>query len=148
MNCGDQMRRSGSKRARIELRSDEGDIAALRDQIELWLGHEAVGLSSRMDVLFVVSELITNAVEHGSDGPVTVATTRVDDDTIRLEVVNDAPAGAVPAPDRWKLPEPLATRGRGLGIVAALTSAADVVHADGLVHVTVEVKIGEGTPLD
>ncbi|RPK62657.1 Serine-protein kinase RsbW [Streptomyces sp. ADI96-02] len=63
----------------------------------------------------VASELLTNAVQHASQGPISV-TVRLTDDRVRIEVCDASsvrPKAGLPGPDD--------EHGRGLFIVAALT---------------------------
>ena len=74
----------------------------------------------------VVTELVTNAVEHAAS-PAVVVVTR-DDGTLRLAVRDFDTA---PLPD-VRLPGPESARGRGLAMVAALSQAWGVCpHGDG-----------------
>ncbi|MFE9402348.1 ATP-binding protein [Streptomyces sp. NPDC006530] len=65
-------------------------------------------------VALVTSELLTNAVQHAGDGPISVAA-RLKDDTVRVEVSDSCPT--LPTPG---LSDEGDERGRGLFIVAAL----------------------------
>lgn len=70
------------------------------------------------DVVLMASELVTNAVLHGS-GEVGVALALADDH-VRVEVVDD---GESTFPSRAAAPGPDALEGRGLAIVDALSDA-------------------------
>jgi anti-sigma regulatory factor (Ser/Thr protein kinase) len=81
-----------------------------RRWIEPFLEHWAMGARTG-DVLLVVSELVTNAVEHGA-GPVHVRLEcRVG--CLRLEVSDEGPGRVIPRPL-----DPEALGGRGLLVVA------------------------------
>jgi anti-sigma regulatory factor (Ser/Thr protein kinase) len=70
------------------------------------------------DLLLVVSELVTNAVRHGSGAmEVRVA---VDGNQARVEVLDD---GGSAVPDMAVLPPPEATGGRGLHLVRCASRA-------------------------
>ncbi|GAA4785318.1 ATP-binding protein [Actinomycetospora chlora] len=74
----------------------------------------------------VVTELVTNAVEHAESASVVEVERRAH--TFRL-TVRDFDTGALPAAH---LPDPSAARGRGLAMVAAVASAWGVeAHRDG-----------------
>jgi anti-sigma regulatory factor (Ser/Thr protein kinase) len=74
------------------------------------------------DGVLVVSELVTNAVQHGS-GPVHVRI--VDGASVRIEVTDARPVERLEARD----PDPDDPRGRGLFLVEALADAWGVADA-------------------
>lgn len=88
---------------------------------------------SRADALLAVSELATNAVEHGA-GDTFVVEVRSMPDTVELTVESLVAAGFSPndhAP-RAKPPSPTsAPSGRGLAIVQALSDRFDTRIRDG-----------------
>ncbi|GGU32273.1 ATP-binding protein [Streptomyces violascens] len=71
-------------------------------------------------VALVTSELLTNAVQHAGQGPISVAAL-LKDDTVRVEVSDASPT--LPTPG---LPDEDDEHGRGLLIVAALAVRHDV----------------------
>ncbi|QQS25067.1 MAG: ATP-binding protein [Actinomycetota bacterium] len=73
----------------------------------------------------VVSELATNAVEHGQGDEVVVA---VAYDGGELSIAVTAEGDGVAEPAEWNLAGPDALVGRGLGIVKALASAVEVAR--------------------
>lgn len=79
-----------------------------------------VGSSVVETVALVTSELLTNAVQHAGDGPISVAA-RLKGDTVRVEVSDSSPA--LPT---LSLPTGDDEHGRGLFIVAALAVRHDV----------------------
>lgn len=121
------------------------------DALEMWLEADAAaagvarsiasdlarGLphSVRDDALLVTSELVANAVEHGSGDRVllrvrTMESENGSDREVRaLEVAVrneiDGPDHRLP-PEPWHMPGPAAARGRGLAIVANLTTRVRV----------------------
>lgn len=87
------------------------------------------------DVALVVSELVTNAIQHGTG---TTATVRcaVYEDTLELAVSSE---GSIDLPhSRREAPGPAAAGGRGLYMVAKIADSLTVVGADG--RVTVECR--------
>jgi anti-sigma regulatory factor (Ser/Thr protein kinase) len=98
---------------------DADAVRGIRNAIDEWLGERATEL--RDNVRLVVSELVTNAVQHTS-GAVRAIAVEVDD-AIRVEVFDQS---------TW-LPSPmLATEtdihGRGLAILETLSDSWGCVH--------------------
>ncbi|MFE9556376.1 ATP-binding protein [Streptomyces sp. NPDC006703] len=79
-----------------------------------------VGSSVVETVALVTSELLTNAVQHAGDGPISVAA-QLKDDTVRVEVSDSSPA--LPTPSLRTGDD---EHGRGLFIVGALAVRHDV----------------------
>lgn len=78
-------------------------------------------------VILAVSELVSNAVQHGPPTEIRVEVD-VEGDEIELRVRQRAEARAVPVPESWHLPDdPAQTSGRGLAIVAAVSDSVEVV---------------------
>jgi anti-sigma regulatory factor (Ser/Thr protein kinase) len=74
------------------------------------------------DVRLVVSELVGNGVRHaGTDLSVDL---RLDADTLRVEVTDEAPGRVAPDP-----PDPFAANGRGLGIVGGTSDRWGIAYA-------------------
>lgn len=91
-----------------------------------------VGASRIVDAAeIVVSELVANAVEHGTSDPVSVMARRLDG-VLLMIVGQKGNNSTVPEPSEWVMPDPASSRGRGLPIVAALTDWADVRTEDGV----------------
>jgi PAS domain-containing protein/anti-sigma regulatory factor (Ser/Thr protein kinase) len=77
-------------------------------------------------VEIAVSELVTNAVRHGSNGPVGISAQRCA--TRYSLAVHQAACGThIAEPHRWTMPSERSPSGRGLAIVKALTSAVELV---------------------
>jgi anti-sigma regulatory factor (Ser/Thr protein kinase) len=79
------------------------------------LGEWGLTGEAREDVLLVVTELLSNAVDHGR-GPVRL-TVELRSGSVRIEVHDTAPDAPRPQPL-----DPYAVRGRGLQMVEALSS--------------------------
>jgi anti-sigma regulatory factor (Ser/Thr protein kinase) len=84
------------------------------------------------DVELVVSELVTNAIEHGSGGDVEVV---VRHEPGSLEVSVCSVADSLPVPQHRPAPAHH-TRGRGLPIVAALSDSVMITGDHDSVRVT------------
>jgi anti-sigma regulatory factor (Ser/Thr protein kinase) len=113
----------------IEVAADFGGLGALRDRLRRWLQDAEVAPVAWADLLLVVTELCTNAIEASPpDVPVEVQVTH-DGTALRLVVVNlrpGPPNEGPPALRRGSLQE----RGRGLAIVRSLVDTF-VMTSDG-----------------
>ena len=83
-------------------------------------------------IVLAVSEIVTNAIEYGSGGPVEI-TARVDDRTFVVEVAADS--SGIPLPPSDPVPT-TSVRGRGLQVVHALADHVSVDVREGRVTVT------------
>lgn len=84
-----------------------------------------------------VSELVTNAIEHGLGGTLTVGV-GVGPEAAHIRVTSEsAPDKPIPAADRWAIhADPTQPSGRGLGIVRAVSDAVALERAGRTVTVT------------
>ncbi len=99
------------------------------------LADVGVPVSDAERVVLAVSELATNAVQHGPDAAICVEV-QVEGDEIELRVKQSAGRGAIPYPDSWRLPDDRSQIcGRGLAIVAAVSDAVEVVVDGDIVEV-------------
>jgi anti-sigma regulatory factor (Ser/Thr protein kinase) len=108
--------------------------AARRRAVEAAL---SAGLSPERssDVALVVSELVTNALQHGTGTAPTVRCAVVGD---HFELVVSSEASDGGSQSRGPVARPAAPGGRGLYIVATIVDSLTVVGADG--RVTVECR--------
>lgn len=90
---------------------------AMRRALRRLLDEAGVDLAVRETAVLLATELVSNAVEHGGGSSFLDAI--VDADVVRLEVGDDS--SAVPAA-RPVEPHELRERGRGLVLIAALSS--------------------------
>lgn len=91
------------------------------------------------DAALVISELVTNSVDHGRPHPDDGIEVSWDLDPSRLRLsVHDAGSGRIPVAQQV---EPHASRGRGLAIVGALSAHWWVEQGDGT-RVTAELPTG------
>ncbi|MFJ9025991.1 ATP-binding protein [Streptomyces sp. NPDC102259] len=79
------------------------------------------------DILLVVSELVTNAVQHAAP-PLTLSLLRSSEDAVRVEVCS---GGCAPSPVLRSADDEPEEHGRGLTIVAALATVHGIRHQDG-----------------
>lgn len=102
----------------------------------------ALGVSERLvdTAALVVSELSANAVEASEEGTFTVAVNVERGPAVVCVVRN--PASVEDLPDRadWGPTEPLAHRGRGLGIVDAVADAVSTSQDGAELVVTARLK--------
>jgi anti-sigma regulatory factor (Ser/Thr protein kinase) len=103
---------------RLDLPSRPEAASAARGAVTRLNGSLQLGYERLHDLQLLVTELVTNAVRHGSRGGegITVAV-RADDDTVRVDVCD---GGGGFDPERLKPCDPESPEGRGLTIVAAL----------------------------
>lgn len=94
------------------------------------IAREAVGeacahrydASTVVDVQLVVSELVTNCMEHGHVDTVRLCLSGVGD-RITVTVASAASLEGVPHPDAWCLPKATACSGRGLAMIGRIGCA-------------------------
>lgn len=110
----------GGERDFVSVPESIGDA---RDFIRGVLRDDAVAPGIIDDVTLVVSELVTNAVGHGSGGPVTVRIETAPDEVV---CVVRSTGGPLPDPATWRSPGVSGRTGRGLAIVRALADAVEV----------------------
>ena len=101
------------------LHADLRALSATRHALGGWLAAHGADHDTRMDVVLAASEALANAAEHGLGGRPT--------ETVRLRAAVDRRADGrddvvvtVHDRGRWRTPDPLSDRGRGLRIIAAL----------------------------
>jgi anti-sigma regulatory factor (Ser/Thr protein kinase) len=94
---------------------------------------EALGDDRAADVALATSELVTNALEHGSGGPVEIVVTAAGG---AVEISITSSSGAVPVPPAQRRAPASQVRGRGLQIVAAVADHVVISGEDGQVSVT------------
>jgi anti-sigma regulatory factor (Ser/Thr protein kinase) len=110
--------------------ADLGTLSATRHALGRWLSSQGADHATRMDVVLAVSEALANAAEHGLSGDPT--------ECVRLRAVvdrrtdgRDEVVVTVHDPGRWRTPDPLSDRGRGLRIIEALVDDMLVRHEQG-----------------
>jgi PAS domain S-box-containing protein len=120
----------------VRLEGARDDLAALRDELRVWLGRQNVGRRQAEDVILACSEATANAMEHAygnREGPIEIRGRREPDRV----VVSVADSG------RWRPPRE-DERGRGLGVIDAMMDRVDILkRADGT-----EVRMVRLLPVD
>lgn len=89
--------------------------------------------AATIDVHLVLSELVTNAIEHGLGGEIRIDV--IYDEDLTIAVANRA--DRAPEIQEQSMPMPKG-RGRGLAIVAATADRLEISFLDGMAAVTCE----------
>ncbi|MGW4443849.1 ATP-binding protein [Streptomyces sp. NPDC004682] len=137
---------SGSARGPIELRLNRSARSTRRARVFVLESLPAGRLEERADDISVcVSELVTNAVRHGSPaGHLVLVRVIVHETLLRVEV-HDA-SGTKP---RMETPADDDVCGRGLVMVDALADDWGTTSRDGIGKIVwIEFKISEAAPVD
>ena len=117
---------SGSERRFSSDSSSAGDARAFVSGVLLQAG---VGRQATAEFELIVSELVTNAVEHGDGGDVAVRVDVSDAEWVVLTITSGISARTPPLdPASWTVAKASQPSGRGLGIVKELAQAIDVVR--------------------
>lgn len=98
-----------------------GAVPRSRREVAAWARTTGVDETTIEDLVLLVSELLTNAVRHGSGARARMVVARIGD-TIDVRVDDDGPTGS-PAP-----PRPAGDHGRGLAIVRAIAQDLTLEH--------------------
>jgi len=111
----------------IEFVADLAEVGRCRDVAGAFLARHHAEREVSDDLGLAVSELVSNAIQHGSgsSGTVRVVAER---DRFVLEVSG---ADGVPDPAGRALPPPTDSSGRGLVVVQAVTDGLEFVDVDG-----------------
>ena len=93
------------------------------------------------DLELAVSELVTNAIEHGLQEPVTVIVVATAD-TVVVSVRSVRTPAGIADPSTWASPLPTVRTGRGLAIVRSISDevAVDADDATVTVHCTFRLR--------
>jgi len=93
------------------------------------------------DLELAVSELVTNAIEHGLDEPVTVIVAATAD-TVVVSVRSVRTPSGIADPSTWASPLPAVRTGRGLAIVRSISDEVlvDADDAAVTVHCTFRLR--------
>ena len=115
-----------------DYRPDTASLPEARDDFVAWLGADESLAELRDEMLVVLSELLSNAIDASTDPEDAVAVRAwIDDGGLTLEVTN--PASAVfDASDHWDYDDPLRPGGRGLIIVESLVDDMAIAPPDGV----------------
>lgn len=128
----DPFQREPGGSCRIALRLDDADRAVRRARAtidELYTGRLPPDRLS--DLLLLVSELVTNAMEHGARGLVTLDVA-LGAGRITVTVTSPGERSMVGDPTLWRLPTPDRPTGRGLALTARLARSVSVISGEGV----------------
>lgn len=127
----DPFRNDHERSCRIALRLDDADRASRRARATIANFYSGRLHPERLaDLLLLVSELVTNAMEHGARGLVTLDVTLAEH-RITVTVTSPGEVRMVGAPSSWQLPASHQRTGRGLALTARLADAVSVFGGEG-----------------
>ena len=115
------------QRSERDFGSTTASIGEARDFARSVLRAGAFDEATIHDVTLAVSELVTNAVGHGSGGPISV---QIETAPHEIVCVVGSTGGPLPDPATWTFPGFSGPTGRGLAIVRALAESV-VADVDG-----------------
>lgn len=121
---------------RCELQADLAEVGAARRFVRKSLADVPDALNA--DVQLIASELITNAVEHGTGDRVSFVL-RLDDGAVALTVESIGPAPNVRDVGSWQVAPAAHITGRGLGIVRSIADCVEVSRRDGRLVITAKL---------
>ena len=120
-------------------------LATVRDDVARWCRDQSFGGQLVEQAVLVVSELASNAVEAAPGVPFEVTLRRRPGGSASIQVANRAVRSTPPPRHAWRPPDPLAPRGRGLSIVAAVSHEVELVYpAAGEVAIVASLVDHEG----
>lgn len=128
----------GTDVLRAEFDRELREVATAREWLRTHLPDLPPDVSR--DAQLVLSELVTNAIEHGTGDPVVVSADRRPDAVV-LTVESVGPAPSVGAVDSWRVAEAHEVTGRGLGIVRAVADSVDVMKTADRLVVTARLDV-------
>lgn len=122
---------------RLEVRPSFGEVGTARR----FVGRELSSASPELvgDMQLIVSELVSNAIEHGASEQVTVEIS-VSSTKVMMSVESHGFAEQLPPLETWALAAADELSGRGLGIVRDLADTVQVVRENSSVTITVHRK--------
>jgi anti-sigma regulatory factor (Ser/Thr protein kinase) len=108
------------------------ELRKLREELDNWMADLGVPEAPRLDLLVAASELVTNGIDASPDDEAFVRASRFDQ-AVRIVVSNVGP----PFNGVWAEPDLSSDRGRGLGLVRAMTDTLAFTHENGCTEATV-----------
>ena len=118
---------SADRASSVALSADLAEVATARRFVRSHLAD--VDEQVAADAQLVTSELVTNAIEHGTGDQVTVCV-HVGGADVEVTVESIGPSPDVGPADQWRLADAESIDGRGLGIVRAVASDIAVTRSD------------------
>ena len=119
----------GPVQSSLELAADVAQVGVARRFVRTQLGG-FVPDDVAMEVELMASELVTNAIEHGTPGtlPISITTTR-NDQQASITVASWGRSAGVGPVTEWQIAAQGQSTGRGLGIVRAIADEIEVVQS-------------------
>ncbi len=93
------------------------------------------------DVLLLLTELVTNAREHGEPGPIAIEIRRRQEQ-VELVVSNQSPPPPPAVPAASHMVPVTQNRGRGLQIANAIADELTIEQAVGVLRITAIISVG------
>ncbi len=122
----------------VVLEPDMSNVGAARRFVRSAL--EGIPSEVAADLTLATSELVTNAIEHGSPEAVFL-TVRADGFYASVSVKSSGETARVPDVEDWRIASPDNLSGRGLGMVRKVVDLVDVVRSDNSIEITVRKRI-------
>lgn len=117
-------------------------LATVRDDVARWCRDQGYSPALVDQAVLVTSELASNAVEAAPGEPFSVTLRRQPGGMASIRVANQARLSTPPPRLDWGPPDPLAPRGRGLAIVAAVSRDV-VVDYPSAGEVAIEASVAD-----
>ena len=120
-----------------------GELAGLRTALRAWLSHRAMHGDTADQLLVVLSEIVTNAIEASPPQSTITVSWSLDADSVRLGVDDSGPGFS------YERTEPVgaaAARGRGLTFVEAFSDRIKVTHERQCTSVVTWTRIARPLP--
>ncbi len=113
---------------RVRLSADVSEVAVARHFVRSSLDGVSPTLSA--DAQLIVSELVTNAVEHGQGGSVVVEL-HLNGTHVAVVVESTGPSPNVGDVSEWHVAPVDQISGRGLGIIRSVADHVEIIRQDG-----------------
>ena len=133
----------------LSLPQDTVSVPLARRTVSAMLAQTGIDHDCLAEVKVALSEACTNVLDHAGTGGSYQVVIALQNDLLTIDVTDDGP-GFVDRQPRPTMPDPLATRGRGGALIAALTDDAhfDTVTSGGAtVRMTKRLIWSSGAPL-
>jgi len=133
----------------LSLPQDAVSVPLARHTVAAMLAQTGIEPDCLSEVKVAVSEACTNVLDHAGSGGSYRVTIALENDLLTMDVTDDGP-GFAESRLRPRMPEPLAERGRGAALIAALTDHAnfDTVTSGGAtVHMSKRLLWSAGAPV-
>ncbi|MBI5088253.1 MAG: ATP-binding protein [Actinobacteria bacterium] len=106
-------------------------LTAIRRFVRTWFEARSVDASAIDDLELAVSELATNAIQHGSGDVIEIQLADEPDELVAVVAADTEHLERIGTVSSWHIAPPDAVNGRGLGIVAAVMDSIEFSSDDG-----------------